>query len=279
MRVIRENSQRYPISAMCKILKISRKTYYTYRERTVAPDPYEDLVVDIFGRSRKIYGCRKIKAELEKLGYLLSRRRICRIMRENGLESVYHTKKYRGCRAKVNEGIVANIVDRRFDGRKEHEVIVSDLTYVRVGGSWGYVCLLLDLFNRELVGWSCGEHKDAGLVSRAFARVSADLRTVSVFHTDRGCEFDNHAIDDTLKAFGITRSLSRKGCPYDNAVAESTFKIIKKEFVRARSFRDMKELEREMTEYVHWFNTERLHSSLGYRSPAEYKEFVRQNIV
>ena len=73
--------------------------------------------------------------------------------------------------------------------------------------------------------------------------------------------------------------MSSKGCLYDNAVAESTFKIIKKEFVRARSFRDIEELEMEMSEYVRWFNTERIHSSLGYRSPVEYKEFVRQKIV
>ena len=151
---------------MCRILKISRKTYYTYKERRAVPDPYTDLVVDTFIRSRQIYGCRKIQAELDRLGIVLSKRRICRIMHENGLESVYHTKKYRKCSANVNTGDAPSIVDRRFEGRKEHEVIVSDLTYVRVGGNWGYICLLLDLFNRELVGWSCGEHKNADLVSR-----------------------------------------------------------------------------------------------------------------
>ena len=109
--------------------------------------------------------------------------------------------------------------------------IVSDLTYVRVGSRWNYVCLLIDLYNREIVGQSAGERKDARLVKSAFATLDFPLDDIEAFHTDRGSELDNAAIDGLLETFGIERSLSRKGCPYDNAVDESTNKILKAELI------------------------------------------------
>lgn len=110
-------------------------------------------------------------------------------------------------------------------------VVVSDLTYVRVGMNWHYICVLIDLFNREIIGYSAGRNKDAHLVTKTFTSVRSNLNNIQIFHTDRGNEFKNKAIDNTLKAFNIDRSLSMKGGPYDNAVAEVTFKVIKIEFV------------------------------------------------
>lgn len=262
---------------MCKILKISRKTYYNHKEKKDAiSDPYEEVVIEVFNNSHKLYGARKIKEKLETMNIHISRRRIRRIMKNNGLESVYQVKKYIRVSDSVNENVAKNILDREFNEREEHEVIVSDLTYVRVMNTWYYICILIDLFNREIVGYSAGPNKNAELVRRAFYKIKGDLRKISIFHTDRGSEFDNYLIDEILQAFGIKRSLSRKGCPYDNAVAEATFKIIKKEFVRARSFSSLEELESELAEYVNRYNTERIHSSLGYMSPVEYKKCVRQ---
>ncbi|SES42404.1 Integrase core domain-containing protein [Psychrobacillus sp. OK032] len=107
-------------------------------------------------------------------------------------------------------------------------VLVSDLTYVKVGNRWNYICFLIDLYNREIVGYSIGEKKDAALVQRAFASVKYPLGQVKVFHTNRGSEFKNVGIDELLSKYKIKRSLSQKGDPYDNAVAEATFKILKK---------------------------------------------------
>ena len=109
---------------------------------------------------------------------------------------------------------------RKFDDREELDVIVSDLTYVRVNGKWNYVCLILDLHNREIIGYSAGRHKTAELVVQAFASIKYDLRKINVFHSDRGSEFKNQAIEKLFEIFEINRSLSKKGCPYDNAVDE-----------------------------------------------------------
>ncbi len=102
--------------------------------------------------------------------------------------------------------------------------MVSDLTYVRVGAKWAYICILLDLGAREIIGYSGGAYKNAELVHKAFSTVKGSLFGIRMFHTDRGSEFDNALIDELLDSFQISRSLIMKGCPYDNAVAESTFK-------------------------------------------------------
>lgn len=137
--------------------------------------------------------------------------------------------------------------------------------------SWNYICVLIDLFNREIIGYSAGRKKDAALVHRAFANVKTNLNQIQIFHTDRGNEFKNQLIDDTLSTFGISRSLSMKGCPYDNAVAEATFKIIKTEFVYGETFENLDELNYKLYDYVNWFNNHRIHSSLGYKTPYQYK--------
>lgn len=142
----------------------------------------------------------------------------------------------------ANEADVPNVVARGFGGRAPRAHICSDLTYVRVGAPWSYACLLVDLCNREIVGHSSGPGKDARLVKSAFAAPSFPISDIEVFHTDRGSEFDNAEIDLMLEVFGIERSLSAKGCPYDNAVDESTNRILKAELVHRETFGTTREL-------------------------------------
>lgn len=157
-----------------------------------------------------------------------------RIMQEQGLVSTYTVAQFKPHTKSCNESEQKNELNREFDQEEEMTVIVSDLTYVRVNQKWHYVCVFVDLFNREIVDFSAGPNKNALLVYRAFASIKVDLR--KLFHTDRGNEFKNKLIDDALETFTIQRSLSMKGCPYDNAVAEATFKIIKTEFVKGQHF-------------------------------------------
>lgn len=257
---------------MCKILNISRSTYYAYNEIAVKKDELNDTVVKIFNENQHVYGTRKLKVELAKKNYRVSRRRIARIMRANGLASAYTIKKYRPHKEAVNNESHPNILDRQFNEKERYEVIVSDLTYVRAGNNWNYICILLDLHNREVVGYSCGKNKNAKLVYDAFAKVKTNLKNICIFHTDRGSEFKNYLLDDLLKEFQIKRSLSDKGCPYDNAVAEAQFKIIKTEFVRSRRFENLEHLKAELMAYVYWFNNKRIHGSLGYKSPVEFRQ-------
>lgn len=264
---------------MCSVLKVSRSTYY-YHEISKADETILIAqIIEIFRSSRNNYGARKIKVELAKLGLRVSRRRIRRIMKQQALVSNYTIAQYKVHHQGCNESIDDNIVDRNFNEQPHLNVVVSDLTYVRVGMRWNYICVLVDLFNREIIGYSAGARKDASLVCRAFAGVNENLNKIQIFHTDRGNEFNNHLIDEALEAFKIKRSLSAKGCPYDNAVAEATFKIIKTEFVYTQSFASLNELDCKLADYVHWFNNHRIHSSLEYLTPIQYKRNTLKKVV
>ena len=180
--------------------------------------------------------------------------------------------QFRVEKSSVNESDVGNLLNREFHSQEPFKVIVSDLTYVRVQQKWHYICVLVDLYNREIIGYSAGANKDAALVHRAFSTIQCDLHKLEMFHTDRGKEFDNELIDEALETFQIQRSLSEKGSPYDNAVAEATFKSIKTEFVYGNVFSNQQELDLELFDYVNWFNNIRIHGALNYRSPIEYKK-------
>lgn len=173
-----------------------------------------------------------------------------------------------------NEESVKNVLNREFEVDKEMSVLVSDLTYVKVGRRWNYVCFLIDLYNREIVGWSAGSEKDAALVQRAFDSVKYPLGNVKMFHTDRGAEFKNVGIDELLSDYKIKRSLSHKGNPYDNAVAEATFKILKTELINGSHYQTLNQLSLELFDYVNWYNNIRSHSTLGYLSPVAYKNLA-----
>ncbi|EST52252.1 transposase [Brevibacillus panacihumi W25] len=278
--VIQQNAHKYPISAMCKILQVNRSTYYyENNEQSSVDDEVEQAIIRIFEENQRVYGARKIKAKLQEEGMTVSRRRIGRLMKKNGLVSVYTVAQYKPYVSSCNESLIQNELNREFAKEAPLEAVVSDLTYVRVANKWHYICLLVDLFNREIIGHSCGKFKDAALVYQAFASVKGDLRQIQLFHTDRGSEFKNLTIDEVIKTFKIRRSLSMKGCPYDNAVAEATFKLVKAEFVRNRKFESLAQLKQELGTYIRWFNETRIHSTLGYLSPLAYKEVALKKSV
>ena len=258
---------------MCKVLELSRSLYYYHINRLEQEenDEEDEAVISAFKESRNNYGSRKIKKELEKRDIIISRRRIRQIMMKHGLISNYQVKQYNSHKIRPNQDLIENELDRNFDNKKRHQVIVSDLTYVSVANKWHYICVLLDLFNREIIGHSVGPKKDSVLVKQAFMNANIKLSEIELFHTDRGSEFKNIAIEEILTAFGIRRSLSNPGCPYDNAVAEALYKIIKTEFVRKRKFGSLEQLKFELFDYINWYNTKRIHGSLGYLSPVDYR--------
>ena len=231
---------------MCKVLNISRSLiYYTYKTRKT-DSKLEQLIIKIFKQSKNNYCSRKIKVKLKEVGSIVSLRRIRRVMNKYGLISNYIIKQFKNHNYKVNNDNIPNVVDRKFDNRDFLEVIISDLTYVRVLNKWYYVCLIIDLFNREIIGYSASKHKDASVVEKAIKSIKYDLNKINIFHSDRGSEFKNQIIEEILTKFNIQRSLSNKRTPYDNAVAEVTYKIFKTEFCFNRIFNSFEQLELEL---------------------------------
>jgi transposase InsO family protein len=259
---------------MCQFLSVTRSLVYYKPTPRKADTAAENAVIDEFKKNWQVYGTIKLKKALARRDkpIVLSRRKIGKIMNKHGLVSKYVKRRKKGRKKDINEDNAPNIVSRDFDtdSRKPLEVIVSDLTYVKVDETWHYVCLLIDLSNREIIGSACGRKKDGELVKKAFYSVRRDLRDIEIFHSDRGGEFKNAIIDGIMKAFKIRRSLSAKGTPVDNAVSESMYNILKTEMVFGETFKTLDELELRMFEFVNWYNNKRLHSTLGYVPPREY---------
>ncbi|HEK6596511.1 TPA: IS3 family transposase [Staphylococcus aureus] len=283
IEVIQKNAHQYSVSAMGNVLKILRSTYYDSIKRkdnkiTKDDSNVERAVINIFNANRKVFATRRIKNHLNDKGHTVSRRKIGRIMKKYNLVSVYTKAKYKNHPKETNEKLIKNHLNRAFNREQPMETLVSDLTYVKVAGTWHYICLFIDLFNREIVGYSAGKNKDANLVSKAISRINHNLEQIKLFHTDRGKEFDNHLIDEVLETFKIKRSLSTEGCPYDNAVAEATMKAMKTEFVKQMQFENLEQLKTELFDYVNWYNNFRPHSSLQYLTPVAFKNLHMKTV-
>lgn len=272
--MIRSNAGRCPISARCGILGVAKSTYYWMLDRPEAEraDPYEKDVERVWRDSGKVYGAGKIKHALGYEGVTLSRRRINRIMKRNGMASSYSKAAYRPRPARPNDDPAPNILAREFNGYAPRTHLASDPAYVRVGGSWAYVCLPGGLANRGIAGHSVGVRHDADLVLAAFAALRFPLDEIEVFHTDRGGEFTGERIERMLDVFGITRSLSRPGNPYDKAVVESTDRLVRKELIHRNVYTSVEQLRLDVSRYVWWYDHQRLHSTLGYLSPVEFTQ-------
>jgi len=268
---------------MCKALCLPRSSYYYKETEKVVDSELENAVIHEFHLSRKCYGTRKLKHQLARnqnnhRAFCVSRKRIGVIMKKYSLVSKYTLKHKCSRKNNVNNDPIPNKVQRQFGSWKPLEVVVSDLTYLKCAGRWHYLCLLMDLHDRKIIGSAIGRQKDARLVRTAFYGVQADLRKISIFHTDRGSEFKNKVIDEIIDAFGISRSLSNKGSPIDNAVAESMYNIVKTEFAFGESFHDLDDLQLRWFDYVNWYNNVRIHSSLHYLTPNTFNSNVLHNI-
>lgn len=267
---------KYCVSAMCKCLGVSRSSFYNALRKkkkfsSKLDIELEEDIILAFKSSKKCYGTRRIKHVLNKKGIVASRRRIGAIMRKFNLCSLYNKKIFRVAKTPSTTQTHPNSVDRQFNFRKPLEVIVSDLTYVRVQNEWHYICIILDLYNREIIGHSSGNLKDAKLVYSAFQSIPYSLDEVDYFHTDRGKEFDNKLIQNLLEQHHIKRSLSRPGTPLDNAVSESTMKALKTEFLSQQTFLSQDDLSLKLNDYVHWWNHHRIHSGINYCTPMEIR--------
>src|SRR5665648_865033 len=154
---------------MLRFFRIARSTYYYVAHEKPDETALEDAVETVFNQNRKVYGSRKIKAVLKRLKIVVSRRKIIRIMAKSNFHSAYSIPRFKVHHGKVNDSQISNVLNRQFTGHTEYAAVVSDLTYVRVNYKWNYTCLLVDLFNREIIGFSAGVHKNAELVFDTFA--------------------------------------------------------------------------------------------------------------
>ncbi len=256
---------------MCEFLNVTKRQYYyktQSKKLNSQMQEIENKIIKIFKSSNHIYGSRKISKTLEQEGIIYSKYKVLKVMKTYNLKSRYHIKKFRKY-TKSNKQPIPNIVNREFSITNKKKILTSDLTYVKIENKVRYICFILNINTRQIVGFKLLNTKDAIGVYQTLKQSKINLNKVDIFHTDRGTEFVNFEIDRLLKKNNIKRSLSNPGCPYDNAVSESTFNIFKREFTfdKHESYEMFKI---RLVKYVNWYNNIRIHSTLNYMTPNQY---------
>lgn len=211
---------------------------------------------------------------LRREGILTSEKRVARLMRENGLRA--RALKTYSSPAKVKFFYKA-IKNNRKDIEKAtaiNQQWSGDITYLRVGARWHYLAVVIDLYSRRVIGWALGKHKSTDLTLKALRLAINKRKPTSnvLFHTDRGAEYRAHIVQQFLIKHNIKASMNRPGCCTDNAEVESFFHSLKADVIRGNKFETMHKLQTKLKGYLNYFyNRQRLHSSLGYKTPAEYE--------
>jgi len=275
----------YPVEKMCKSMRVSKNAYYHWFKNKdivvlkTATTVLKERIKIIFEQSREIYGSSRIQKMLEREGLVYSRSYIGLLMKDMGLRSVLKRKFVLTTNSNHPYLAAENELNREFSSFKLGEKRVSDITYIRVNDDWNYLTTIIDLADRKVVGWSLSEDMTTqNTVLKAWidARKTRSIHKEFIFHSDRGVQYASNKMTNICNFnLKITQSMSRKGNCWDNAVAESFFKTIKYEWLYRFKFTSYNQLYESIDSYMHWYNTERLHSSLGYLSPLEMEIKLR----
>lgn len=274
-------SSQFSVRKMCSVLEIQQRAYYQWKkqekrrnERRESERLLVQSVNTVFIESKEVYGCRKIQRQLENEGTHLSEWKVRRIMRENGLYSIIQKKFRPYPNKKILSRYADNILDRNFDIEVPNKVWVSDITYIKTELGWYYLVAIMDLYNREVIGYSTSKNIDTELVKQAITNAIARYPEVNgtIFHSDRGSQYASAGFKNLLDDYGMVQSMSRGGCPYDNSCMESFFACLKKECIYRRSYENPSEVENDLFQYIEiFYNRKRIHSTLDYLAPISYR--------
>jgi len=271
---------------MCKCLAVSRNAYYKWKRTQVGaatstsnPARLKELIRKIWEDSRRLYGSPKIAKMLKRQGELYSTAYVARLMKEIGIRSMVKQKFVATTDSGHTYPVCENLLDREFEVTELGKAWVSDITYIRCNNSWVYLTSVIDLADRKVVGWSLSEDMTVeNTVYRAWlnARRNRDIAPGFLFHSDRGVQYAAGKMANIfLYSSMMEQSMSRKGNCWDNAVAESFFKTIKCELIYQREWTSYEQIFEALNRYIYWYNTKRIHQGLGYLTPLEKEQSLR----
>jgi len=276
---MKDHRSEFAVEKMCNAFKVGKSGFYDWlnRKPSKRAEQREVLSMEIHrlhAQSKGRYGSPKITIELRDRGVSVSRPRVARIMKANGIRSVIAGKfKVRTTDSNHGFRISPNILDRNFSPTGPSKSWVSDITYIGTGEGWLYLTTIMDLYDRKIIGWSMSTTMHAGktvVPAWKMAQINRPFCTGLVFHSDRGVQYACKEFRDKLNPEKVSQSMSRKGNCWDNAVAENFFKILKSE-TGYRKYGSIKQAEQELFEFIEiWYNRIRRHSALGYLSPEQF---------
>lgn len=277
---MKNNHETFPVLRMCRVLGVSRSGYYdwlngTESNRALENRELSDQIKEIYFESKCRYGSPKILIELAKRGYSCGHNRVARLMRLAGIKSKV-VKKFRP-KATVIKAFeaVSNVLDRRFTWEKPDMAWATDITYIPTKSGWVYLCVFLDLCSRAIVGWSVSKRMKTELVLEALENAYAKRKPGKnlIIHSDQGSQYGSKDFRDYINQCKFTQSMSRRGNCWDNACAESFFRLLKVEELNDYDFQDIDQVRYRVFSYIEYFyNRKRIHSRLAYMTPAEYEK-------
>jgi len=281
---IREHGE-YTVAKWAKFFQVSRSGYYAYKERresrAQAKEEMKGEVRRIFTESEGTYGADRVRGELRKGGRKASYGKVSGFMAEMGLESVHNRHKTRSLTNSTKargEGYPNLVRGQTFD--MPRKAVCSDITYLKSGEGWTYLCVVKDIVSGEILGEASSVTMKKELVVQAFLNAHArhKLAEGTIFHSDRGSQYTSKEFMDMLKHYGIKQSFSRVGMPGDNAWAESFFATLKKECIHFRHFATRAELGQAVFAWIEsFYNTRRIQARLGYLPPRKYAALLLGN--
>ena len=265
---------------LCALLGVTRAGYYAWQARPESGRRKQDrqlleVIRGLFARSRGTYGSPRVHLSLMRAGWAVSRRRVERLMRSAGLRGrVARIYRARPGLHRLFEKH-PNLLWKR-SAKRPNEIWVGDVTYLALGRQWRYLAVVMDQRSRRIVGWSLGRGRGVGLTRAAFDAAIRRRRPRRglIFHSDRGIEYAGKAMTTRLAALGVRQSMTRGGCPGDNAHAESFFHSLKADVIHGTRFSTERELRSCIQSYIYFYNQQRMHSSIDGLSPAEYESHV-----
>lgn len=273
--LIKERSEELPVTRLCDLAGIPRASYYRASSRESEPTSAQDeaLVHEIVSICEEMpsYGTPRVTAELRRRGQRANHKRVYRLMKANNLRCRRKKRFITTTDSKHGFPVYPNLAKDIIPVRP-NQLWRADITYIRLVSEFVYLAVILDAFSRRVVGWALSRHIDAQLTIRAL-RMALEGRTIEpglVHHTDRGVQYACSEYVEELLSREILISMSRKGNPYDNAMAESFMKTLKAEEVRINEYRSFTEARNNIEQFIEMvYNKKRLHSSLGYKTPEE----------
>jgi putative transposase len=286
-RLIDAEKASYPVSLLCRVLKVSRSGYYDWKDRPSSKRDRENATLteqirEVHERSRGIYGYPRVHAELRALGVCCSRKRVARLMRKAGIKGCRRGRKKRTTRRDPYAMPAADLLKRNFTAEAPDRVWTADITYVHTQEGFLYLAFILDVYSRKVVGWSMASHLRTELVvdalEMALWRRSPDAGLIH--HTDRGAQYTALSFGKKLEEAGIVPSMGRVGSALDNAISESFVASLKTELLHRHRFLDREAARTATFDYIEGFyNRVRRHSALGYLSPADYEQATMKEVA
>ncbi|GAF67194.1 hypothetical protein BTS2_4110 [Bacillus sp. TS-2] len=275
-----ELRHKYSVNQLVKMAGLARSSFYHLVQKIHKPDPDKGLknqIKAIYHAHKGRYGYRRIKEALVQQGFHVNHKKVYRIMRELGLQSIVRIKKYKSYKGTIGKK-APNLLNRHFKADKPNQKWVTDITEFNLLGEKWYVSPILDLYNGEIITYTIGSRPSFSLVSEmletAFERLKDEDELV--LHSDQGWHYQMKPYGHALKERGITQSMSRKGNCYDNAVIENFFGIMKSEFLYLNDFKSIHHFKQELKEYMDYYNNQRIKTKLKGKSPIQYRTLAQQ---